>query len=45
MAVVSIAEAWPASGRPFTVADLYRARQPFPVEVVPSALVAGLRTG
>jgi hypothetical protein len=74
MAVMSIAEAWPAAGRPFTVwvvdpcvkkpsltvfelasgccrqaaqvsgGEAYRAERPFPVEVVPSTLVAGLIT-
>jgi hypothetical protein len=51
---MSIAEAWPAAGRPFAdecyrqVAQAsgdqpYLAERPFPVEVIPSALVAGLR--
>ena len=38
MSVVTIAEAWPAAGRPFTVAD-----RPFTVTIAPARLVAGLR--
>ena len=59
MSVVSIVEAWPSPGKPFTVAELDRmpddghryvsgdevfaARRPFGVEVVPACLVAGLQ--
>jgi hypothetical protein len=79
MSVVSIAEAWPAPGKPFTVAESYwvvvpdrdgpevivfeldhgryqevahvagsevfTAHRPFPVEVIPSRLVARLQPG